>query len=66
MPLIGNEKNYNIFDLFKELSYLAQNSVYIKRIIKKQSEEEIIKIFNEIEEILIKRDFELFKVFFAF
>lgn len=52
MPLIGNEKNYNIFDLFKELSYLAQNSVYIKRIIKKQSEEEIIKIFNEIEEIL--------------
>ena len=47
-----NLPDKNGFDLFKELSYLAQNSVYIKRIIKKQSEEEIIKLFNEIEEIL--------------
>lgn len=52
IPLIGNKLDFNIFDLFEELSYLAQNSIYIKRIIKKQNIEEIKAVFNEIEEIL--------------
>lgn len=51
IPLIGNKINFNIFELFKELSYLAQNSIYIKRIIKNQTFEEVINVFNEIETI---------------
>lgn len=52
IPIIGNRLDFNVFDLFEELSYLAQNSIYIKRIIKKQNIEEIKEVFNEIEEIL--------------
>lgn len=49
IPLIGKNIGIKILDLYKELSYFADNSNYIKRIIKKQNQEEIIKIFNDIE-----------------
>ena len=49
IPLIGKNIGIKILDLYKELSYFADNSNYIKRIIKKQDQEEIIKIFNDIE-----------------
>ena len=49
ISLIGKNIGIKILDLYKELSYFADNSNYIKRIIKKQNQEEIIKIFNDIE-----------------
>ena len=49
ISLIGEHINSKILDLYKELSYLAQNPIYIKRIIRKQSYEEILKVFEEIE-----------------
>lgn len=49
ISLIGENMSSKILDLYKELSYLAQNPIYIKRIIKKQSYEEILKVFEEIE-----------------
>lgn len=47
--LIGNQINSQILDLYKELSYLAQNPIYLKRIIKKQNYNDILHIFEEIE-----------------
>lgn len=47
--LIGEHISSKILDLYKELSYLAQNPIYLKRIIKKQSYEETLKVFEEIE-----------------
>ena len=49
IPLIGEKINSKILDLYKELSYLAQSPIYLKRIMKKQSYEEIRKVFEEIE-----------------
>lgn len=49
ISLIGENISSKILDLYKELSYLAQNPIYIKRIIKKQSYEETLKVFEEIE-----------------
>lgn len=47
--LIAEKINVEIIELYKTLSCLAQNPIYIKRIIKKQTYEEIIKVFKEIE-----------------
>lgn len=37
MPIIGAHMNLQVLDLFKELSLLVQNALYIKKIIKKRS-----------------------------
>lgn len=47
--IIGEPINSKIMDLYNELSYLAQNSLYLKRMIKKHTQEEIFKVFKEIE-----------------
>ena len=57
IPLIGKNIGIKILDLYKELSYFADNSNYIKRIIKKQNQEEIIKIFNDFEKFHNKMEF---------
>lgn len=49
IPIIGEPINSKIIDLYNELSYLAQNPLYLKRIIKKHTKEEIFKVFKEIE-----------------
>lgn len=49
ISLIGQYSNSKMLDLYKELSYLAQSPIYLKRIMKKQNYEEIRKVFEEIE-----------------
>lgn len=49
IPIIGEPINSKIIDLYNELSYLVQNPLYLKRIIKKHTQEEIFKVFKEIE-----------------
>ena len=49
MPIIGAHMNLQVLDLFKELSLLVQNALYIKKIIKKQNYKDILDIFADIE-----------------
>ena len=49
MPIIGAHMNLLVLDLFKELSLLVQNALYIKKIIKKQNYKDILDIFADIE-----------------
>ncbi len=49
MPIIGAHMNLQVLDLFKELSLLVQNALYIKKIIKKQNYKDIHDIFADIE-----------------
>lgn len=49
MPIIGAHMNLQVLDLFKELSLLVQNALYIKKIIKKQNYKDIFDIFADIE-----------------
>lgn len=49
MPIIGAHMNLQVLDLFRELSLLVQNALYIKKIIKKQNYKDILDIFADIE-----------------
>lgn len=49
MPIIGAHMNLQVLDLFKELSLLVQNALYIKKIIKQQNYKDILDIFADIE-----------------
>ena len=49
MPIIGAQMNLQVLDLFKELSLLVQNALYIKKIIKQQNYKDILDIFADIE-----------------
>lgn len=49
MPIIGAHMTLQVLDLFKELSLLVQNALYIKKIIKKQNYKDILDIFADIE-----------------
>lgn len=49
MPIIGAHMNLQVLDLFKELSLLVQNALYIKKIIKKQNYKDILDVFADIE-----------------
>lgn len=49
MPIIGAHMNLQVKDLFKELSLLVQNALYIKKIIKQQNYKDILDIFADIE-----------------
>lgn len=52
IPFIGKQSQSNILELYKILSYLAQNPIYIKRIINKHDYQETKKVFFEIENLL--------------
>ena len=49
MPIIGAHMNLQVLDLFKELSLLVQNALYIKKIITQQNYKDILDIFADIE-----------------
>jgi len=49
IPVIGEQINTKIMWLYKELSYLAQSPLYLKRIMKKKSFGEVLKVFEDIE-----------------
>lgn len=49
MPIIGAHMNLQVLELFRELSLLVQNALYIKKIIKKQNYKDILDIFADIE-----------------
>ena len=44
--------NSKILNLYHELAYMIKNPLYVKRIIRKKTYEEIIAIFEEIETVL--------------
>lgn len=52
VPLIGEMINSKILNMYQELAYMINNPIYIKRIIKKKTYEEIIAVFEEIEMML--------------
>lgn len=52
VPLIGEPINSKILNLYHELAYMIKNPLYVKRIIRKKTYEEIIAIFEEIETVL--------------
>lgn len=52
MPIIGAHMNLQVLDLFRELSLLVQNALYIKKIIKKQNYKDILDIFADIESVI--------------
>ena len=52
VPLIGEPINSKILNLYHELADMIKNPLYVKRIIRKKTYEEIIAIFEEIETVL--------------
>ncbi len=49
LPIIGEPIDSSTLKLFKELTCLIQDPIFVKRVIRHKSFEEILKIFDEIE-----------------